>query len=67
MADPKMPSRDPIAALLEFSADYEQTPGEAEQELRAAGVDVGGFVTRLKERLAKSGTRASPPTTKARS
>lgn len=53
MAEPKKPTRDPIAALLEFSTEYEQTAEEAEQELRAAGVDVDGFVARLKERLAK--------------
>jgi hypothetical protein len=53
MGDPKEPARDPIASLLEFSADCEQTAEEAEQQLRAAGVDVDGFVTRLKERLAK--------------
>jgi hypothetical protein len=51
MADSRRASRDPIAALLEFSEDYEQTPEEAEEELRAAGVDVGGFVGRLKTRL----------------
>lgn len=51
MADSQKASRDPIAALLEFSEDYEQTPEEAEHELRAAGVDVVGFVGRLKTRL----------------
>jgi hypothetical protein len=52
MADPRKPPRDPIASLLAFSADYEQTPEEAEEELRAGGVDVTGFVSRLKSRLA---------------
>ncbi len=53
MASSKKPSRDAIAALLRFSADYDQTAEEAEKELRAAGVDVDGFQARLKARLAK--------------
>ncbi len=58
MAEPKKPTRDPIAALLEFSTDYEQTAEEAEQELRTAGVDVDGFAMRLRERLAKQADEA---------
>jgi hypothetical protein len=50
MGDPKKPDRDAIAALLEFSVDYEQTVEEAEQELRAAGVDVASFLARMRER-----------------
>ncbi len=58
MAEPTRPTRDPIAALLEFSTDYEQTAEEAEQELRAVGVDVDGFAIRLRERLAKQADEA---------
>ena len=53
MADPKKPLRDPIAALLDFAVDVEQTPEEAEQELREAGVDVAGFLARARERRAR--------------
>lgn len=53
MADPKKPERDPIAALLHFAIDVEQTPEEAEQELRAMGVDVEGFLARVRARRAK--------------
>jgi hypothetical protein len=53
MADPKKPLRDPIAALLAFAVDVEQTPEEAEQELRAMGVGVEGFLARSRERRAK--------------
>lgn len=53
MADPKKPLRDPIAALLEFAIDIEQTGDEAEQELREMGVDVDGFLARARERRAR--------------
>jgi hypothetical protein len=53
MADPKKPQRDPIAALLDFAVDVEQTSDEAEQELRATGVDVDGFLARARERRAR--------------
>jgi len=52
MADPKKPLRDPIAALLDFAVEVEQSPDEAEQELRAMGVDVDGFLARARERRA---------------
>jgi|HubBroStandDraft_1064217.scaffolds.fasta_scaffold00294_11 hypothetical protein len=32
---------------------YEQTPEEAEQELRGMGVDVDGFIARARERRAR--------------
>lgn len=52
MADPKPPLRDPIGALLDFAVDVEQTPEEADQELRAMGVDVDGFLARARARRA---------------
>jgi hypothetical protein len=51
MPDPKKPQRDAIAALLDLAAKDDQTAEEAEVELRAAGVDVDGFLTRLRTRL----------------
>lgn len=53
MADSKKPLLDLIAALLDFAADVEQTPEEAEQELRERGVDVDGFLARVRARRAK--------------
>lgn len=53
MADPKKPLRDPIAALLDFAVDVEQTGDEAEQELREMGIDVDGFLARARERRAR--------------
>jgi hypothetical protein len=50
MAEPKKPSRDPIAALLDFAVDIEETPEEAERELRAMGVDVDSFLAQARER-----------------
>lgn len=52
MADPKKHLRDPIGALLDFAVDVEQTPEEAEQELREMGVDVAAFLARARERRA---------------
>ena len=46
-------SFDPIAALLDFAVDAEQTPEEAEQELREMGVDVDAFLARVRERRAR--------------
>jgi hypothetical protein len=53
MADPKRPSRDPVAALLDFAVDVEQTHEEAEQELREMGVDVDGFLAGARQRRAR--------------
>jgi hypothetical protein len=53
MADPKKPLRDPIAALLDFAVEIEQTSDEAEQELRAQGVDVDSFLSRARARRAE--------------
>lgn len=47
-----MTVRDPIASLLDFAVDVEQTPEEAAQELREAGVDVDGFLARVRARRA---------------
>jgi hypothetical protein len=52
MPDPKKSPRDAIVALLELAAKDDPTADEAEAELRAAGVDVDGFLTRLRTRLA---------------
>jgi hypothetical protein len=51
MPDAKKPAHEVISGLLDLSADEDQTFEEAEAELRAAGVDVAGFVGRLKVRL----------------
>lgn len=40
--------RDPIAALLSFAVDLEESPEEAEAELRAMGVDVEAFLSRVR-------------------
>jgi hypothetical protein len=53
MVDPKKPLRDPIAALLDFAVDVEQTPEEAEHELREMGVDVAAFLAHARERRAR--------------
>lgn len=51
MPDPKRPAHEVFGALLDASADEEQTYDEAAAELRVAGVDVEGFIGRLKVRL----------------
>jgi hypothetical protein len=51
LSEPKKPVRDAVAALLDLAAGDEQTPEEAEAELRANGVDVDGFLGRLRTRL----------------
>ena len=48
------PKRDGIAALLAFAVDDDQTVEEAEEELRAAGIDVPAFLERVHARLAKA-------------
>jgi hypothetical protein len=53
MADSKKPLRDPIAALLDFAVEVEQTPAEAEQELREMGVDIAAFLASARERRAR--------------
>lgn len=53
MADPKKPLRDPISALLDSAVNVEQTPEEAEEELRDRGVDVAAFLARARERRAR--------------
>jgi hypothetical protein len=53
MPDPKKSPRDAIAALLDLAAKDDQTADEAEAELRAAAVDVDGFLTRLRTRLSE--------------
>jgi hypothetical protein len=69
MPDPKKSPRDAIAALLDLAAKDDQTADEAEAELRAAAVDVDGFLTRLRTRLSEEAnaerlywrTSARPP------
>lgn len=41
---------DGIGALLEFAVEMEQSPEEAEEELREMGVDVNGFLARVRKR-----------------
>lgn len=41
-----------VEAMFEFAELTEQTPEEAEAELRAAGVDVDAFLARVRERIA---------------
>ena len=53
MAESKKSLRDPIAAMLDFAVDVDQTAEEAEQELRDASVDVDGFLARARARRAK--------------
>ena len=53
MADPRKPQRDAIDALLRLDVNVDETPAEAEAELRAMGVDVDGFLARARERRAK--------------
>jgi hypothetical protein len=53
MADSKKPLRDPLAALLDFAVEDEQTPAEAAQELREMGVDVAAFLARARQRRAR--------------
>jgi hypothetical protein len=52
MTDSKIRPRDPVAALLDFSEDCEETADEARQELLAQGVDVDGFLSKVRARLA---------------
>ena len=55
MTAPKKPKKDPIACLLGFAVDVEQTPEEAEQELREMGVDVPSFLARVQARRGNKG------------
>jgi hypothetical protein len=57
MAEPRKPLRDPIAALLDFGVEVEQSAEEAEQELREMGVDVDAFLARAKGRRAELADR----------
>lgn len=61
MADLKKPTRDPIAALLDFAVGVEQTPEEAQKELREMGVDVAAFLARIRERTSAPPAAAPPP------
>jgi hypothetical protein len=51
MPSSKKPPHEVINALLDLSADEDQTFEEAQAELGAAGVDVAGFLGRLNARL----------------
>jgi hypothetical protein len=51
MTNSKTPPRDAIGAILSFATDEDQTPEEAAEELKAAGVDVEAFLARLDERV----------------
>ena len=41
-------ARDALTKLLDFAIDYDQTPGEAREELEADGVDVDAFLERVR-------------------
>ncbi|MGD0679577.1 MAG: hypothetical protein ABSC94_29665 [Polyangiaceae bacterium] len=51
MPSSKKPPHEVINALLDLSADEDQTFEEAEAELRAAGVDVHAVLGRVKGRI----------------
>lgn len=42
--------KDVLGAMLAWAIDVDQTPSEAEEELRSAGVDVDAFLARVHER-----------------
>lgn len=55
MPSPKNRAQEVVGALLELSADDDQTFEEAEGELRTAGVDVQAFISRVKMRIQAQG------------
>jgi hypothetical protein len=53
MVEQKKNDRDAIGALLDLSIDVQQDADDAAEELRAMGVDVDGFLMRVRERRAR--------------